>query len=143
MRRRRRVIRCITRLLVNRDFLLLQETHYAALEDKDLEQAFPNCVIYRSNMKLGRGGTAIMVKKKLAQNYSIVQIPLPEAAKGRVLALSFTSVDKPKDTKKNSKPEGYLVIFSGLHFSLVFGPVLRAGIVAQSRRAALPLGSVF
>ena len=94
MARRRRLVKCLRHLLRGRDYGLLQETRWAELEDKDLAMDLPEFVIHRSNRKLGSAGVAILVRRTVLGTHRVEQVGMPEAARGRVMAVRITPKDE-------------------------------------------------
>ena len=95
--RHNKVLRCIRRLLLGRDFCLLQETWLGLHETDILKREFPAWIIFYSNSRLNHGGLITMVRRSFAAHYSITQPVLPPAADGRVQVLRFNSTASPHD----------------------------------------------
>jgi ribonuclease HI/exonuclease III len=89
--RRSKTLATITRLLARCDILCLQETRLGTNDNISLKTQYNDkYIIYYENDILGHGGTLTMVSRKFARDYQIEQVHLGEAAKGRILPLTFT-----------------------------------------------------
>ena len=97
--RRRRLVKSLRNVVRHRDFCLLQETKYGEREDADLEDEFPDFRFFRSNLTKGSAGVATMVRKTVFAKFTVEEMELPVAAKGRVLVLEV----RPKECRGDAK----------------------------------------
>ena len=78
---------------------MVQETKLASFDDHSMGKEFPEFHIYRSNLSRNKGGVLTFVRKTLFKLFTVEEILMPEAARGRVLAHKFTSKEFPDDPR--------------------------------------------
>ena len=100
-RRRHRVIATIKSLLGQCEILCLQETWLGKKNDSELKKEFPEPEYYikYNNDRKGHGGTIIIIKKEVTDNYQMEDVNLGDKAAGRVQGLFFKSKAFPKIPK--------------------------------------------
>ena len=97
--RRHRLVKSLKNVVRHRDFCLLQETKYGEWENADLEAEFPDFRFFRSNHSKGTAGVATMVRKTVFANFTVEEMEMPIAAKGRVLVLEIRAKECRRDAK--------------------------------------------
>ena len=88
-RRRTRKLNYVSRLS-HADILCLQEVQLGAKDTMGLDIYFPQHTIFYNNLRLGRAGTATLVRRRYAKDWDIAPLDIGEAARGWIQVLLFT-----------------------------------------------------